>query len=117
MAETTDREQRIQDLESQRADLVARIDWIQSNPGQYARQRVQSIDRALQGGNGRPPITQRTPTTPGNVSMYDHLQALRVAWSEDPNPNRASKAEIEMLRGQVAEIDAALERLGVTDGG
>lgn len=44
---------------------------------EHAVNRLPRIVDALQGGNGRAPITPRE-AAPGNVSMHDHLQSLKA---------------------------------------
>jgi len=45
---------------------------------QHPVNRLPVIESSLVGGNGRPPVQPRQATQTGNVSMYDHLQTLKI---------------------------------------
>jgi hypothetical protein len=45
---------------------------------QHPVNRLPVIESSLVGGNGRPPVQPRQATQTGNVSMYDHLQTLKM---------------------------------------
>lgn len=84
-----------------RNDVAAdRIAWAQARK-----------DKVIESINGRPggpgPITPRTPSKPGNVSMYDHLKNLEDRYEKQPE--KEADKHIKRLDNRIIQMDKAME--------
>lgn len=78
------------------ADKVA---WAQVKRGR--------IQDSLDGVGGRQPIVPREVAQPGNVSMHDHLQALKARLDGDPEGEADS--EIDRVQRHIDHIESRLK--------
>lgn len=92
---------------TERTLVRSQRDAITANPRQYALGQIAKIDDHLQGGNGRPPIKNRRATHPGNISMFDHLQALRAAYDDGSRV----PLDLDRVRERLTRLDAEITRL------
>jgi len=89
----------------------ARRAEILADPQAWAGEVRARVQRSLDGDGEREPIVPRAVKHPGNVSMYDHLTAIRSRLDSDPEGEAAKEAGA--INGTISELDARLERVVV----
>ena len=82
---------------------------ILADPQAWAGEVHARVQRSLDGDGEREPIVPRAVKHPGNVSMYDHLTAIRSRLDTDPEGEAAKEAG--RIDSGIASLETQMQRV------
>ena len=106
--ETTEKSAEVLMVKDNIAKVEQEITRIDADPVKYADDRIASLDVVI------PTLPVRKPTKKGNVTMRDHLVALRAAVAQDKEQYALSRRS-ELTQSKVA-LESEKSALELTDG-